>query len=42
MPMAPSTSAGGKDDKGRNRTAYLTEDESVWGVEGTELDGGVL
>lgn len=39
MPMAPSGAGGGKDGEGRSRNAYLTEDEDVWGVDGSELDG---
>ena len=40
MPMSPGSGAGGnKDDKGRNRTAYLSEDEDVWGAGGDIADG---
>lgn len=42
MPMSPGSGAGGnKDDKGRNRTAFLSEDEEVWGV-GDDVADGVL
>ena len=42
MPMSPGSGAGNnKDDKGRNRTAYLSEDEEVWGV-GVDAADGVL
>jgi hypothetical protein len=40
MPMTPPGGQGaGKDDKARNRTAYMSEDEEVWGVGGDVSDG---
>ena len=41
MPMMPAGAGAGagKDDKGRNRNAYLQEDEGVWGVDGDVGDG---
>ena len=39
-PMMPSGGAGsGKEDKSRNRTAYMSEDEEVWGANGDVTDG---
>jgi hypothetical protein len=40
MPMMPAGGpGGGKDDKARNRTVYLSEDEDVWGAGGDDSDG---